>query len=289
MDWAPRTVASGLGFPEGPVALDDGSIAFVDILDGRIRRARDGAVETVAEVPGGPNGAALGSGGALYVANNGGVCVGPDGYQFSAEQVTGRVQRVEPDGGVTDVAIEFAAPAPWRPNDLCFGPDGALYVTDPHNWEDLANLGPGRVWRIAPGGAPEQIAEVPLFPNGIGFGADGRTLYVAQSMTMSVLAFDWTPGGLAGERVLAKFAAGFPDGFCVTANGDLIVCGSMADVIHCVDQEGTPRWSVQTGDHTEPTNCCLADGVLYVTMSSARELVAVDCGLEALPLHRGAV
>ena len=42
--------------------------------------------------------------------------------------------------------------------------------------------------------------------------------------------------------------------------------------------------TIETGEGTEPTNCCLGDGVLYVTMSGTGELVACDTGLEALPL-----
>ncbi|MCA1830361.1 MAG: hypothetical protein LC663_02435 [Actinobacteria bacterium] len=48
--------------------------------------------------------------------------------------------------------------------------------------------------------------------------------------------------------------------------------------------------TIETGEHTEPTNCCLGDGVLYVTLSGSGELVACDVELEPLPLYpfRGA-
>src|SRR5579862_5730249 len=68
-----RTIASGLEFPEGPVALADGSVLVVEIAGGRLTRVRpDGALKTVARLGGGPNGAALGPDGHCYVCNNGG-------------------------------------------------------------------------------------------------------------------------------------------------------------------------------------------------------------------------
>src|SRR5260370_37889395 len=67
-------LASDLQFPEGPVAMPDGSIILVEIARETLSRVTpDGRVEVVASMRGGPNGAALGPGGKMYVCNNGGV------------------------------------------------------------------------------------------------------------------------------------------------------------------------------------------------------------------------
>jgi sugar lactone lactonase YvrE len=68
-----QQVAAGLQFPEGPIAMADGSVVLVEIRRGTLTRVTpDGRRETVAELGGGPNGAAIGPDGAVYVCNNGG-------------------------------------------------------------------------------------------------------------------------------------------------------------------------------------------------------------------------
>src|SRR5262249_1778990 len=91
-----RVLAEGLAFPEGPVAMPDGSVVVAEMMAGRLSRVSgDGRVSVLANLGGGPNGAALGPGGALYVCNNGGIL--PEGKS------TPSIQRVDPDTGATDV------------------------------------------------------------------------------------------------------------------------------------------------------------------------------------------
>ena len=68
-----KEIASGLAFPEGPIALADGSVILVEIAGGRLTRiSPTGKKQVVAELGGGPNGAAIGPDGKCYVCNNGG-------------------------------------------------------------------------------------------------------------------------------------------------------------------------------------------------------------------------
>jgi gluconolactonase len=284
MDWKPQILAEGLEFPEGPIYMADGTLVFTQIRGARLSRYADGRVETIARSGGGANGATLGPDAAYYVANNGGLNSSPEGMWLSDEAIPGRIQRVTQDGELSDLAVDLPGAAPHRPNDLCFGPDGLLYFTDPHNWEDLANLKPGRVNRTDLLGNVEQLAEVKRFPNGIGFGPDNR-LYVAESVTQKVLVFDWSPEGLGAPEEFCVLPAGFPDGFCFATDGDLIVCGSLGDVILVYGGDGQLEDRFDAPQHTEPTNCCIGDGQLYVTYSGTGQLVTFSCDWEALPLY----
>src|SRR5690349_15637794 len=100
-------VTTGLKFPEGPIAMPDGSVILVEMFGPRLTRVLpDGRKETVADVPGGPNGAAVGPNGDIYVCNNGARFTEMDmnGMTFPGpttpeRYIGGRIQRVDPKTG----------------------------------------------------------------------------------------------------------------------------------------------------------------------------------------------
>ena len=90
-----RVIATDLEFPEGPVVMPDGSVVLVEIRGKRLTRVwPDGRKEVVAEIPGGPNGAALGPDGKMYICNNGGFSWIPTRNTYHAgPAVGGRIYR----------------------------------------------------------------------------------------------------------------------------------------------------------------------------------------------------
>ena len=99
-----RVVATGLCFPEGPVAMRDGSVVLVEIERQTVSRVLpDGTVQVIARTGGGPNGLAVGPDGAFYVCNNGGFAWRLEENLFrpamvSSDYVSGSIQRVTPSG-----------------------------------------------------------------------------------------------------------------------------------------------------------------------------------------------
>jgi gluconolactonase len=278
-----RSVLAGdLLFPEGPVWLGPDRVAFTEIRGQRVSLWDHGTVSVVAATGGGANGAALGPDGALYVANNGGLAMDESGVWHAPDPIPGRIQRVTFDGAVTDVAVRLPGAPPNRPNDLCFGPDGLLYYTDPHDWERGLRVGTGRVCRLTLDGRVELLTEVPSFPNGIAF-SPGNHLYVAQSITRSILVMDPFPGATPREH--CQLPRGYPDGFCFDRAGRLYVAGSLGDVLVVFEPDGRVRQLIDMGKGSAPTNCCLGDGRLYVTCAGTGTLEAFDVGVEALPLY----
>src|SRR6187549_2674514 len=127
-----ETIASGLRFPEGPVAMADGSVLVVEIAAGRITRVTpDGSKQTVAEPGGGPNGLAIGPDGLLYICNNGGFGWVEEGgflrpHGTAADYEGGRIERVDLATGAVETLYrsgDFGCEL-RGPNDIVFDAQG---------------------------------------------------------------------------------------------------------------------------------------------------------------------
>lgn len=285
-----RVLTSELRFPEGPSYLGDGAVLVAEMKGESVTRVDpDGTVTVVGDCGGAPNGSAAGAAGECYVANNGGLSAEGMGYWYAPRQFDGCVQRVDLDGTVSTVSGPLPGATPHRPNDLCFGPDGTLYVTDSANWEDLRNINPGQLLAIGADGVLRQSVEIPGMPNGVASTPDGRLL-VTQSLARKVLSWELEGGELRESTVFAKLPSGMPDGLCVDAAGNVYVCGSIGNAVFVYGPDGELTDTIETGEDSQPTNCCIGDdGTLYVTYGIAGQLVAMELGLEPAPVHRGSV
>src|ERR1700756_303562 len=107
-----HVLATGLEFPEGPVAMPDGSVLLVEIRRQTLTRVwPDGRKEVVAKIPGGPNGAAIGPDGKCYICNNGGFSWIPTRTTMMpgpqpADYLGGSVQRVDLQSGQVETVVD---------------------------------------------------------------------------------------------------------------------------------------------------------------------------------------
>lgn len=278
MAWTPEIHVTGLGFPEGPVALADGSIAFVDLLHAKVRVLRDGKTRELCALPGAPNGMRLGSDGNLYVANNGGIApLSLEELSFADPQISGRIQCVKPDGTWADFALDLPGEPPSRPNDLVFSPDGEIVFTDPQNWEvlgidDTAYRG-GQLLAVGADARVRRLAAMTGFPNGLVFHPDG-SLLVGLTIEHRIVRFSWLDGRVGTVEEWCRFDDRFnPDGM-VFHDGRLFVTGSAGDRIAILDAGGRLVEEIHTGPGSDPTNLCVHDGRLWVTLGLPGQLVS---------------
>lgn len=278
MAWTKEIHVTGLGFPEGPVALPDGSIAFVDLLHAKIRAYKDGTTRELASVPGAPNGMRLGADGNLYIANNGGIA--PKSFaelNFADPQITGCIQKLGTDGRWRTFADELPGGKPSRPNDLVFSPEGEIVFTDPQNWEvlgvdDSAYHG-GQILAAGADGKVRPLAPMTGFPNGLVFHPDG-SLLVGITMEHRIVRFPWEGGRVGPMEEWRRLDDLFnPDG--MVFHGDrLFVTGSTGDRVAILDPAGRLVETIDCGPGSDPTNCCVHADRLWVTLGIPGQLVS---------------
>ncbi len=287
-------VASGLAFPEGPIAMSDGSVVLVEMFGPRLTRVLpDGSTETIAEIPGGPNGAALGPDGLFYVCNNGGrfTPTDMDGMMFPGPfppdtYIGGRIQTVDPaTGTVTDLYTECDGHPLLAPNDLVFDTHGGFYFTD-HGVVDE----PGRVHKLSgiyyaksDGSAINEVVFPADDPNGIGLSPDGSTLYWAETWRGRVLQRTIASPGVVEPPALVDTSQclyGFPgfqllDSLAVDSAGNVCVATLVNGGVTVISPQGELVDFVETGD-VLTTNICFGGDDLttaYITLSTTGRLV----------------
>lgn len=298
----------GLKFPEGPVALDDGSVLFVEVEGGTIRRwTPEGRLHLVADVGGGPNGAALGPDGALYVCNNGGFRWRHDEHGTRPagppdNHIGGSIQRVDLTTGRFETLYDEVDGRRFAgPNDLVFDRHGGFWFTDygkSREHERVRDL--GAVYYATADGTSVREVLYPIFsPNGIALSPDEKTLYVADTESSRLWAYaieapgtvDKLPypsphGGrllaACGDNTLQRF-----DSMAVDAAGNICVATLMNGGITVVSPDGASVRHQPIPD-LFTTNLCFGGPDMktaYVTLSAGGSLLAVEWDQPGLRLN----
>ena len=286
-----REIASGLKFPEGPIAMPDGSIVLVEIARGTLTRVwGNGKTEIIANLGGGPNGAALGPDGAVYVCNNGGfewhdagglLIPGDRPHDYSG----GRIERVDLATGTSDVLYTMCDGLKFSgPNDIVFDRQGGFYFTDlGKGYGRLHDR--GAVYYATPDGKSVREVVFPIDqPNGVGLSPDEKTLWVAQCQTGRLVSFDIVSPGVMAPRT------GPFNGTCVCGLPGLQLFDSLAveaDGRVCVATIAFPTGGITAikpdGSHEQTsfadplvTNICFGGKdmkMAYVCLSATGKLV----------------
>ncbi|MCY3622518.1 MAG: SMP-30/gluconolactonase/LRE family protein [Gammaproteobacteria bacterium] len=297
-------VTTGLKFPEGPIALPDGSVVVVEIARGTLSRVTpDGEVEVVAEPGGGPNGAAIGPDGKCYVCNNGGFeWTQRRGRIYPGDQAsdyeTGRIERIDLDTGTVEVLYEAAGGVQLRgPNDIVFDASGGFWFTDHGKTRARERDRTGVFYAKADGSFIEEVIFPMEAPNGVGLSPDEDELYVAETPTGRLWAYPLAaPGRLAGERAdrpdggrLVRGREGYFlfDSLAVDAAGRVCVATLIDGGITVLSPTGGEPGFVPMPDRIT-TNICFGGEDLrtaYITLSSTGQLVSMPWQAPGLPLN----
>lgn len=300
-----RVVTDGLRFPEGPVAMPDGTVLVVEIQGGALTRVYpDGRKEVVADLGGGPNGAAIGPDGRCYVCNNGGFNFADfDGLNLPSSIADdyngGWIEAVDLETGKSEVLYRNCGKLQLRgPNDIVFDKEGGFWFTDPGRIE-RGKRDRGCVYYAKTDGS--YIKRV-IFPmegaNGIGLSPDDKLLYVADSPAGRIWSFEieapgeirrikgpvpWERGHfVGGTNTYSVF-----DSLAIDADGNICVSNIPHGGITVMAPDGRI-----IEEHPMPdiftTNIAFGGKDLktaYITLSSSGRLVAMDFPRPGLPLY----
>ena len=305
--WGESTlVTEGLRFPEGPVALPDGRVLLVEIARGTITEvAPDGAQRIVATPGGGPNGAALGPDGALYICNNGGFeWHERDGRLYPGDQPAdysgGRIERLDLTTGDLTVLYDACDGRPLcGPNDLVFDRTGGFWFTDHGKNRPQNRDRTGVFYARADGSEIKQVIFPLEGPNGIGLSPAEDALYVAETLTGRVWEWRLTgPGVLAAERRdrpdggrLLPAPPGYLlyDSLAVDSLGRVCVATLIQGGITVIDPVANTA-ELRRFDDILTTNICFGGSDLrtaFLTLSSTGRLVSAPWDAPGLALNFG--
>jgi len=282
--------------PEGPVLLPDGSWLVVEMATDRgcvTQISADGRAKKTLARTGRPNGLAADKDGNIWVA----------------ESSTPSLLRLGTDGRVETWLTECDGSSFIFPNDLAFGPDGLLYMTDSGIYiENLVVNGKirpdyhsleydGRVYQIdLKRRRIRRLDSGLLFTNGICFGPD-EALYINETVTGNVYRYEWN-GSEIGPRTLfgnvvdpaARLGWVGPDGMkfgadgrlyvTVYAQGDVTVLGGDGQVVERIKTAGKRPTNLAFGPAGEKR--------IYVTEVECGVLESLEVVSDGFPLHVGA-
>jgi len=284
-------VATGLQFPEGPVVMPDGSIVLVEVKRGTISRVdpTSGVIDVVARPGGGPNGAAVGPDGALYVCNNGGFAWSESrGLTVpglvAEDYSSGRIERIDMNTGEVEVLYAEVDGEPLKgPNDIMFDSSGGFWFTDHGKTRARTRDRGGLYYGRCDGSLVREVAFPLDGPNGVGLSPEEDRVYVAETHQGAIFYWDLSgPGELAGSphgRFLARPAGRkLFDSLAMDADGNVSVATIQTAGISTFTPDGEELEFFSVDDPI-CTNICFGGDDMktaYITLSGTGKLMRTE-------------
>lgn len=283
-------IATGLQFPEGPIVMPDGSVILVEIKRETLTRVWRDRTEVIAEIGGGPNGAAFGPDGAVYITNNGGFRYHEAGgftipTTAAEDYATGRIERVDLNTRkVERLYDKIDGNKLSGPNDLVFDKAGNIWFTDlGKNYARSTDRG-GLYYAKPNGSLIKEAAYGYVGLNGVGLSPDEKTVYAAETETARLFAFDIvgegevarSPLGPPGRVVATQTTFCYFDSLAVQANGDVCVATILNGGVTTITPAGASTHEALPDPLV--TNIAFGGADMrdaYITLSGTGQLVKV--------------
>jgi sugar lactone lactonase YvrE len=270
LDSQMKKILTGFQFTEGPVWVPDGFLLFSDIPADTIYKYEPGQGKEVFMKPSGhSNGLTLDKQGRLLICEH-----------------DRQVSRLEKDGPKKSLATSYSGNRLNSPNDIVVKSDEAIYFTDPPFGLQDRSVGKeldfSGVYRLEQDGTLSLLESSLELPNGLAFSPDESILYVDDSNSGNVYAFNVTGEGLLEDkRIFASVGNKGGDGMKTDIEGNILVTGP--DGINVFNPEGHMLGVIECPE--TPANIAWGDNdykTLYITARTSLYSIRVKTGGKSL-------